>query len=738
MLVMAQGYANLEKDLLWRHDQSYCKGSFLPLDHDLIALPDDKTSIETAGKSQLALGKGAKLTNVTVRQNNIKLVSVKSNLSLDKHNKIELIDFLDKTSYQSPRFLINATHGRFDLPSDQLVLQNTTYRIDSVAGAVWGKAEDLYRDAQRKYTFHNVTVSYCPPQHETWSAAAETMRYLPDQHIVKLYNPSFRWMGNDLFKIPFISFPTAGRHTGLLRPDIGFTKEYGLKIKQPIYFNLAPNYDLTLSPILYDSGTMGLNGIGRHLTKAANGELKSEVLWDDVRDKKRYQAQWLHHYQLTNQTTLDAEVIKFSDSEWFRDFGNTFNVIDTLHPLEKIAIGHVANWGSLNFEAVKFRNNFVADTSTIPDKQVVSILPKTWNMTSGLSLHSFLEAGHYYHVQDSNQGSFGPSINRLIGNFKLGYEVKRPYGYWQGHIDETLRYYGSDDFTARDAIPALSTEAGVFFEKRNSTYYQTLNPKLLYVYVPYRSQAELPLIDTSEKVNADMSNLFSQRRFLGWDRIGDQNAFVLGMSSRVYQAKQSIGVELGKQINIESPTLCLTSACTEQSSSYDPIFISVDGESQYGRIKGSGSYDASLHTFRNIDASIMRKDFLNSDWEMRYAYDARQTEDAAGAQTDPLSRLGVRQIWHVNDLFTLDGSIVKDFKGSGFLSYQVGTQFDSCCWSTKLYVGRRYIGVNDAAAKNEDYQWYGAFEFFLKGFSDRPILKLGENKQEILETLSVD
>lgn len=736
---MTQGYADLEKDLLWRHDQTYCKGTFLPLEHDLIALPEDKTSIETAGKSQLAIGKGAKLNNVTVRQNNIKLFSARSSLKLDKNNKIEMIDFLGKTSYQSPRFLINASKGRFDLPSDQLVLQNTSYRLDSVAGSVWGQGEDLYRDSQRKYTFHNVTLSYCPPQHETWSAAAETMRYLPDQQLVKLYNPSFRWMGNDLFKIPFISFPTSGRHSGLLRPDIGFTKEYGFKIKQPIYFNLAPNYDLVLAPLIYDQGTMGLNGVGRYLTKATEGELRTEVLWDNLTNKKRYQAQLLNHYKLTNQTHIDAEVIKFSDSDWFRDFGNTFNIIDTLHPLEKIAVGHAADWGTMSLEAIKFRNNFVADSSTIPDKQVLTILPKTWNAISGLNFNSIFEAGHYYHIQDSNQGSFGSSINRLIANLKLGYEVKRPYGYWQSRIDETLRYYNSSDvFTAKDAIPSVATEAGMFFEKRTPSYYQTLTPKLAYVYVPYHSQADLPIIDTSEKANTDMSDLFSQRRFLGWDRIGDQNAFVVGVSSRIYQPKQSLGVELGKQVNITSPKLCLNSACTDQTSSYNPLFISVDGENEYGHLKGGGSYDMSLHAFRNINASVKREDFLDSDWELLYAYDARQSADSTGTQTDPLSRLGARQIWHVNDLFTLDASVIKDFRGSGFLSYQLGTQFDSCCWSSKVFIGRRYIGVNDAAATNDDYQWYGAFEFFLKGFSDRPILKLGENKQEILETLNTD
>ena len=49
--------------------------------------------------------------------------------------------------------------------------------------------------------------------------------------------------------VPWFKFPIdERRQTGLLFPSISNSSRNGFDYKQPIYFNLAPNYDLTLSP----------------------------------------------------------------------------------------------------------------------------------------------------------------------------------------------------------------------------------------------------------------------------------------------------------------------------------------------------------------------------------------------------------------------------------------------------------------------------------------------------------
>ena len=49
---------------------------------------------------------------------------------------------------------------------------------------------------------------------------------------------------------------------------------------------------------------------------------------------------------------------------------------------------------------------------------------------------------------------------------------------------------------------------------------QTLEPRLFYLYVPYRDQNDIPLFDSSV-MDRDFDWLFRHNRFTGADRLGD-------------------------------------------------------------------------------------------------------------------------------------------------------------------------------------------------------------------------
>ena len=56
---------------------------------------------------------------------------------------------------------------------------------------------------------------------------------------------------------PYLSFPISdARKSGLLPPEIGSTSRSGNEIIVPFYWNIAPNYDATITPrwLLTDRG----------------------------------------------------------------------------------------------------------------------------------------------------------------------------------------------------------------------------------------------------------------------------------------------------------------------------------------------------------------------------------------------------------------------------------------------------------------------------------------------------
>ena len=63
------------------------------------------------------------------------------------------------------------------------------------------------------------------------------------------HNVTMRFKDVPIFYTPYISFPLGDeRKSGVLFPSFGHSGSNGFELEVPYYFNLAPNYDLTLTP----------------------------------------------------------------------------------------------------------------------------------------------------------------------------------------------------------------------------------------------------------------------------------------------------------------------------------------------------------------------------------------------------------------------------------------------------------------------------------------------------------
>ena len=72
--------------------------------------------------------------------------------------------------------------------------------------------------------------------------------------------------------LPWVQFPIDSRRkTGLLFPDIGSDSRGGIDITQPIYFNLAPNYDALYDLDIEERGLLH-QAQGRWLSNTASGK----------------------------------------------------------------------------------------------------------------------------------------------------------------------------------------------------------------------------------------------------------------------------------------------------------------------------------------------------------------------------------------------------------------------------------------------------------------------------------
>jgi hypothetical protein len=85
------------------------------------------------------------------------------------------------------------------------------------------------------------------------------------------------------------------------------------------------------------------------------------------------------------------------------------------------------------------------------------------------------------------------------------------------------------------AVPTFSLDSGLVFERETKLFgravTQTLEPRLFYVYTPYRDQTKFPNFDTAE-ATFNFSQIFNENRFVGSDRISDANQLTAAVVSR--------------------------------------------------------------------------------------------------------------------------------------------------------------------------------------------------------------
>src|SRR5690606_5488186 len=126
---------------------------------------------------------------------------------------------------------------------------------------------------------------------------------------------------------PYLSFPiTRERKSGFLIPTYGISSNSGFEFSLPYYFNLAPNYDMTLTPRYMSKRGLQLGGEFRYLGRSYRGQFIGTYLQNDKvtgDDRWSYTAQ--HSQRLGGGFNASYDIRGVSDDNYFRDF-STFGL----------------------------------------------------------------------------------------------------------------------------------------------------------------------------------------------------------------------------------------------------------------------------------------------------------------------------------------------------------------------------------------------------------------------------
>ena len=225
---------------------------------------------------------------------------------------------------REPGLLLTGTRADMQVDENTAQMEGVQYLMHKAHAQ--GKAQSLSRSNTGVVALTDASYSYCPIGSEQWTLNASSLTLDPNDSQGRARNVTLRVKGVPVFYTPYLQFPLGNeRMSGFLVPSFGFG-ENGFDLAAPYYFNLAPNYDLILTPRLMTDRGLMLSANGRYMTEHTYGSATVSVLPGDQDAGQSIDSdRWFLNFKQNGAAEHWESMVDYSsvsDSQYFHDLGS--------------------------------------------------------------------------------------------------------------------------------------------------------------------------------------------------------------------------------------------------------------------------------------------------------------------------------------------------------------------------------------------------------------------------------
>ena len=698
--------------------------------------------------------------NVVLRQGSMQVEADEANLH-QAENRGELVG---NVKLRDNGALIVGDHAELQLDNGEAKIENAEYVMHQAQ--IRGSALYAKRQEDAIIQLKDGTYTRCEPNSNAWVLKGNNIKLNPATGFGTATNATLRVKDIPVFYTPYIYFPIDNRRqSGFLAPSFASSSDTGFTLTTPYYFNLAPNYDATLYPHYMVKRGLLMEGEFRYLTHSSEGQVNAAYLNDKNDDRKDFpqytDTRWLYGWKnvsgLDSRLMAQVDYTRISDPYYFQDLDTSLGIGSPTYVNQQGTLTYRGDSYIARLNAQSYQLATVTDVTPydrLPQLTLDGQLPFNpggLNFTYSTEAVRFdrdLDEGFYrrneddpnlYARPDTNiQGLARATGDRFHAEPGISLPMNRSWGFLTPTVKAMYTKYDLDldgkgkqyiannqPWLSYDSSPDRSLglaklDSGLYFDRdttfAGTKFRQTLEPRAMYLYVPYKDQDNLPTFDTGE-FTFSYDSLWRENRFTGRDRIGDANQLSLGLGSRfieddgferAYIAAGQIYYFSDRRVQLPG----LTEDDLRVSGKQNP-----DADTWRSPYALTGIYRFNHDWYASSDfnwnPNINHTDngnlmfhyqpeadprkVLNAGY--RYRADSKRFNPNTGQFEYGSDEYKIEQhdfsfIWPVLPQWAAIGRWQFDYNQSRTLEAFGGFEYDSCCWKLRL-INRYWVDYDD-------------------------------------------
>ncbi len=624
---------------------------------------------------------------------------------------------------------LNKAGDRYTAESGQLrvdamegFLLRPTYRF--LASGAHGEAERLeWLDRDRASVIQG-SYTTCPRGGPDWVpdwiVRADRLDLDREDDEGRASGAVLEFKGVPVLPVPALSFPISERRrSGWLPPTLGLDNKSGLDLSVPYYWNIAPHRDATFTPGLMSRRGVDLAGEFRYLENDYQGRINANLTPNDrLRDGRNRWGYFLRHngqhdsgIDGIGRVGLGLNLNRVSDNDYWRDFSRRGLSLTT----RLLANDGALSWSrgdlSLHARALKWQTLQDVAAPIVPPYDRLPQLTARWGRSNDRGFDYAIE-GDFTRFRADPFWTGQPNAERGFVQAQLARPFTRPWGFFTPRVQLHASHYRFDGpisggaTSASRVLPTVSLDGGLVFERQAGFFgrdlTQTLEPRLKYVYTPYRDQSLIPNYDTGV-YDFNFATIWSENAFAGHDRIVDNNLVTFGLTSRLLDPEtgaEAVRLGIAQRYRFSGQQVTLPGGTPAAKGLSDIMLGASINWDQHWGFDSVIQYDPDKHqsTRTTLGARYSPGDYRT----LALAY--RRERDLGTRQVDlgwqwplggaPSSRvdgggLGAGRWYSV-------GRLNYDLAGSKLVDAVLGLEYDAGCWVGRVVFSKLQTSTGSA------------------------------------------